>query len=523
MMKAQPNRTMTVLILTAIISFCAHAQPGLLWEKSYGGSMNDWVAATSPAPDGGLVFAGYSNSNDGDVTGNHGGFDWWVARIDSSGSLLWKKTLGGSAGDQLYDICPTSDGGYALAGYTSSNDGDVTGNHGNADYWVVRLDAQGGIVWKKTYGGSGRDYGFAIAQSGSGFIVAGISQSSDGDVAGNYGSDDYWVLQLDLAGNILWEKNLGGTGTEGAFCDIIPLSGGGFALAGKSRSSNYDLTQNQGESDFWIVKMSGTGVIQWQKSLGGSESEQLYSIVEMAGGDLVACGTTGSTNGDVTGNNGNSDIWVVRLSANGQLQWQQCLGGTNYDNGAQLLHLQGGKLLIAGTSRSSDGDISQNHGGSDYWLAQLDNAGNLMWEQNWGGTLNDRANAVTLATDGKLYVAGDAKSSDVDVSFNHGLDDMWVLRLHLPGIATAVASLEVSSACISPNPVAPGMPVKFSGHRSPQAQLTLFDQAGRCVYSGPMQDNIFSKHLSLQAGIYIYQETDPQTQRQVTGRLVISR
>ena len=135
--------------------------------------------------------AGYTFSNDGDVSGNHGAYDYWVVKLNSSGDILWQICLGGTNVDVAYSIQQTSDGGFIVAGYTCSNEGDVSGNHGNSDYWVVKLNSSGTIEWQKCLGGTDGDYAYSIQQtSDGGFIVAGLTGSNDGDVSGNHGGSD---------------------------------------------------------------------------------------------------------------------------------------------------------------------------------------------------------------------------------------------------------------------------------------------------------------------------------------------
>ena len=172
------------------------------WQKCLGGSAHDNATSIQQTSDGGYIVAGNTFSNDGDVTGYHGGDDYWVVKLDSNGNMKWQKCLGGSYGDCAKYIQQTSDGGYIVAGYTFSNDGDVTGLHGDSDYWVVKLDSNGNIKWQKCLGGSGNEGASSIQQArDGGYIIAGASNYSDGDVTGNHGGYDSWIVKLDANGN----------------------------------------------------------------------------------------------------------------------------------------------------------------------------------------------------------------------------------------------------------------------------------------------------------------------------------
>lgn len=193
----------------------------LLWQKCLGGTGQDIANAVVLATDGGIVVAGDSKSNDGDVTGHHGSIDFsdgWVVKLHNDTLIEWQLSLGGSANDNLTSIINTSDGGYLCAGFTKSADGDITNNHGNADIWVVKLSANGQLAWSKTYGGSNKDQAVSVLQtSDGGYVVAATTQSTDGDVQpwirAQDNSEHAWIVKLDSSGQIVWQKTVDQGGT----------------------------------------------------------------------------------------------------------------------------------------------------------------------------------------------------------------------------------------------------------------------------------------------------------------------
>ncbi|PVW16341.1 T9SS type A sorting domain-containing protein [Marixanthomonas spongiae] len=231
------------------------ASGNITWENNYGGSDSDSLRDIEPTSDGGYIATGFTLSNDGDVSGNHGAEDYWVIKLSATGVLQWQKTLGGSSEDQSHNVGQASDGGYFITGFSSSNDGDVTNNHGMKDIWVVKLNATGSIIWQKTYGGSNEDWGYGALHTSDGVnVIVGASASLDGDVGGNYGESDTWIVRLDNSGALLWEKNMGGSLSE--YGEAIGLTNdGGYIVASEARSNDGDVSGNHGDSDYWAVKL----------------------------------------------------------------------------------------------------------------------------------------------------------------------------------------------------------------------------------------------------------------------------
>ncbi|MHA1651797.1 MAG: hypothetical protein ACTSYB_16515, partial [Candidatus Helarchaeota archaeon] len=192
---------------------------------------------------------------------NHGGYDFWVVKLSSTGVIEWQKCLGGSNNDWVYSVQQTADGGYIVAGFTVSNDGDVSGNHDGedfCDFWVVKLSSTGVIEWQKCLGGSNYERAYSVQQTADGgFIVAGETKSNDGDVSGNHGGYDFWVVKLSSTGVIEWQKCLGGINDEGAY-SVQQTADGGYIVAGYTDSNDGDVSGKHGvcACDFWVVKLS---------------------------------------------------------------------------------------------------------------------------------------------------------------------------------------------------------------------------------------------------------------------------
>ncbi|MDR3272603.1 MAG: T9SS type A sorting domain-containing protein, partial [Flavobacteriaceae bacterium] len=475
--------------------------PAIEWQKCLGGSGGDMASSIQQTSDGGYIVAGITNSNDGDVSGNHGNSDGWVVKLNPSGEIDWQKCLGGSDYDSASSIQQTSDGGYIVAGRTSSNDGDVSGNHGgNSDGWVVKLDASGAVQWQKCLGGSNSEVFNAIQQtSDGGYIVAGYTNSNDGDVSGNHGSDDFWVVKLNASGELLWQKCLGGSGQDSVY-SIQQTSDGGYIAAGFTTSNDGDVSGfHGGYYDGWVVKLDASGNLLWQKCLGGSGFEDwAYSIQQTSDGGYIVAGYTSSNDGDVSGFHGGYDGWVVKLDTSGKLLWQKCLGGSDWDFLYSIQQTSDGGYIVAGYTISNDGDVSENNGNyHEAWIVKLDASENLLWQKCLGGSYYEVFNSIQQTSDGGYIVAGFTNSYDGDVSGNHGDLDGWVVKLAPDNLGTEELSVNAKIG-VYPNPV---RDVLHFTSKEPVLKAEIFDLNGRLIKTAEVFNNQLSVS-SLSKGIY---------------------
>lgn len=350
-------------------------------------------------------------------------------------SIQWQKTLGGILDEDSFSIAKTSDGGSIVVGTSTSSDGDVTQNKGFEDIWVVKLSSTGTIQWQKNYGGSDVDEGNCIIQtSDGGFAIAGTSNSTDADVTGNHQGSDMWVLKLNSTGVIQWQKSLGGTGNDMGH-SILQNTDGSFVVAGFHDSYDGDVTVNQGMGDMWIVKLSSTGALVWQKSIGGTEGDIAKSIVGTSDGGYVVVGLTFSNTIDVSGNHGGSDVWVVKLNSVGNIQWQKALGGSNDDEGTSVSLGTDGGIYIAGIVDSNDGNVTGYLGNYDYWVVKLNSTGVLQWQYTLGGSFYDRAFGIIGTSDSGCVVTGSSQSTNGDLDLSNDFNgNYWLVKLNNAGV-----------------------------------------------------------------------------------------
>ncbi len=432
------------------ISFKVQAQSSIQWQKCLGGDDSDIASSTQQTSDGGYIVAGSTLSKNGDVIGNHGLFDLWVVKLDGSGIIQWEKALGGSNIDYASAVRQTNDGGYIVVGETTSNDGDINGFHGDKDAWIVKLSNIGAIEWQKALGSSGWDNARSVELTADGgYMVAGQAGLNDGDVSGNHGGLDFWVVKLNSVGDIEWQKPLGGSSDDNAL-SIKSSSDGGYIVVGETRSNDGDVSGFNGNVDFWVAKLNSSGDIEWQNALGGSGLDVASDVVETSDGFMV-CGYVGSHNsGDVTGHHSSLDYWIVKLTKMGDLVWQKCFGGNNFDYARSIIQTYDGNFVIAGEVKSVDGDVEGNYGIQMIWILKLNPMGELIWKKILGGTEGENCGSIQQTSDGGYILGGLSWSNNGDVSGNHGRSDFWVVKLSPESSPTT----EVQSAPlkIHPNP-----------------------------------------------------------------------
>ncbi len=479
------------------------AQPAVQWQKTLGGTDLDEARCIHQTDDSGYIIVGNTLSNNGDVLGNHGGWDFWVVKMSSTGSIQWKKTLGGTNNDWPYTIQQTTDGGYIVAGFSESSNGDVSNNHGEKDAWLIKLSNTGTVQWEKAYGGSAWESANSIQQtSDGGYVFAGIAQSSDGDVSGVHGDLDFWVVKINGQGDIEWQKALGGTGEDIAN-SIKQTSDGGYIVTGRTSSNDGDVSYNHGNVDYWVVKINSAGIIEWQKSLGGTSTEVSFDINQTINGEYIVIGYSSSSNGDISGHHGGKDIWVVRLNNEGEIVWQKSLGGSDQDWGYSIALTSGDGCILAGGTRSSDGDVLGNHGFDDIWLVKLNVLGELEWQRTLGGSQSEVCFSFQQTNDNGYALCGYTWSTDGDVSGLHALSDFWTVKLSPESSPTSEAQTQPLK--IHPNPAQKSIFLTIP-IQEPILSICISDLLGREVsrqqFSGMEAASIEMDIAALEKGFY---------------------
>jgi len=371
--------------------------------KAIGGPAGEAGKSLIQTSDGGYAIAGTTTSF------GAGGWDVYVVKLDANGNLQWTKTIDGQASEEGNSLTQTSDGGYAITGSYDIVDGEVY----TGDVYVVKLDAKGNLQWTKTIGGPGYEIGFSLIQTADGgYAIAGSTQSFGA------GQLDVYAVKLDANGNLQWTKTIGGPGIEEGY-SLIQTADGGYAIAGETYSFG------AGEKDVYVVKLDANGNLQWTKTIGGPESEEGNSLIQTSDGGYAIAGTYGLV--DYEGIHP-VDVYVFKLDANGNLQWTKTIGGPDSEEGNSLIQTSDGGYAIAGKTNSFGA------GGYDVYVVKLDAHGNLQWTKTIGGPSYEIGYSLIQTSDGGYAIAGYTES------FSAGETDVCIVKLDKNGNACCAVS-----------------------------------------------------------------------------------
>ncbi len=431
------------LLLYTLLHVCvdAHAQitpPSILWKKTLGGTLNETLNSTYETTDGGYILGGQTTSANGDVQGTRKGtFDAWVVKIDANGGIEWQKDFGGSRDDIVMSVKETSDQGFIVEGYTASTDGDFSSNHGGTDIFVIKLSKNGSIEWIKCFGGTlDEKSGEIVVSSEGGYLLTGSATSFNGDLLGQSPTDaDAWVLKISNTGIIQWQKLFGGAFTD--FCRASKqLPDKNYVVA-----SNIGTTSGANQREDILVSMiKPNGSIASQKSYGGTRQEFASSLELTPDGGFVILGKTNSNNGDITKNQGDFDVWVLKMDVSGNVQWQKTFGGSGVDGGVATetwgnIHATDDDgYIFTSSTNVTNGDVSlpiSSWSGSQprVWVVKLDCKQNIQWQKVLGGNSGDYGIFAKQNSDQSYFITANAASNDGDVVGNKGSRDFWFVKI----------------------------------------------------------------------------------------------
>jgi hypothetical protein len=376
-------------------------------------------------------------------------FSWLLFSVVSQAQeILWEKSYGGKHAEYLFDAIPTPDYGFILAGSSISgkSGNKESKSNGDFDYWLWKMNESGDLDWQKSFGGDGTDLlqSIAITKDG-GFILAGTSTSgiSEYKKQACKGNEDNWIIKLDAKGNEMWQTTIGGFGQE-KVSKVLVLKDGSYLIAGSSSSykdeslsAEDQLTAKSenafGNLDYWLVKLNKEGKIVWQKTFGGTYRDELQSVIQTNDGTLLA---GGYSNSPISGNKtaeafGLGDFWVIALDADGNQKWQTSFGGTQDDQLSCMLNTQNNGYLIAGSSDSAASSSKQkgSEKGSDFWILNFNENHEHLWQQTFNYGSNDVLTSIIENDDQTFLIAGYAQSEKNGKKDQDGINDYIALKI----------------------------------------------------------------------------------------------
>ena len=396
------------------------------WQADFGGTQNDYLFNVVQGTDGNYLLAGtsFSGISGNKTNGNLGDGDFWIIKVNTNGVKVWERTFGGNSLDDLFAAQATADGGFILGGssFSGISGNKTNANLGNSDFWLVKVSATGTKQWERVFGGTSADDLYNIqTTSDGGYILVGRTASgiSGNKTNANFGSFDIWVIKTDANGNKQWEQELGGTAEDYAY-SVLTTTDGGYLVGGTSQSGvsgNKTLPSFGafGSHDYWIVKLEGNGNKQWEQVFGGTDYDEINVVLKTTDGGYVIAGSSASAAGGnkVQDNFGGYDFWLIKLNASGLTQWERVYGGVNDDEFLNTIQqTSDGGFMLLGTawSGASGNRTNTSLGASDYWMVKVNSVGAKQWEQAFGGINEDYPWSLLVTSDGGYLLAGHSES-----------------------------------------------------------------------------------------------------------------
>ena len=485
-------------------------------QKDIGTVADEYIQTSIKLSDNNYLISAYTYGGaSGDkTTASYGNCDAWILKVDPYNVVLWQKSFGGSLLDEILSVTETPEGDILL-GITSNSgiSGNKTvANYGTYDYWVVKLDPNGNVIWQKDYGAIDSDdiYDIVIL-SDSNYLLTGTSESNiGGDKTENsFGGDDFWIVSIDSSGTILWDKTIGGDAIESGISTFYNQNNSLIYFVGSSTSNiSGNKTENGfGLNDFWVVSMNLNGQIINQKTFGGTLNDISSKIVCNSFNEVFIVGYSES---DISGNKtasnfGDYDFWVIKLSSDLNSIADYSYGGTNTDGASGILINSNDELLICGTSSSGISGVKNEitRGSFDCWIISVDQMnGNINWQKTIGGNLSDGASTIFEMINSYKIVgnSGSGVSADKTVG-TKGLTDFWLFDLDK---SVSVQSLNAQEIEIYPNPFTDVVRVQnaITGH------YQLLDTKGAFLLSGQVSPFFEINLFGYPSGVYFLQMTD---------------
>ncbi|MFN3773465.1 T9SS type A sorting domain-containing protein [Cloacibacterium normanense] len=536
----------------ALVGMVTYGQE-VTWQRNIKSNTQDFLSQLTITIDGQILLSGstiQTNQQAVSSSNQNNGYDFHVLKMNQQGQTVWEKYFGGIQHDFLTTTVSTQEGGFLLAGTSYSDEGLQKKNKskGGSDIWLIRLDENGDEQWQKTLGTEVDEEAKSVIQTTDlGYYVAGNVQSKKGA----FGSKDVLLVKLDKNGKIINQLYLGGKGLEEVE-KIIPTKDGGALVGIYSRSSKMEnekmrtekessldeeskeetnlannqpstknhqqttkesnssilipttyqpkTTEHYGEGDFWVVKLSKEGKVEWEKSFGGKEDDHLRTLADTDTGFIIAGESRSSSSGNKKSNiKEGTDLWVIALNKLGEEQWQK---GFNFKNRDVLMSLNtindatGNKAkgFLLGGYTQAEGKVQKND--ETFWMLYVDNKGEEVWRKYVEGKekkQEERLVDAQLNRDGSYVLAGTSAEE-------LGKENWKIVKL---GDKQVEQLIEKQDMRIYPNPVTDYCYVEI-GIAFKEATINVYDMTGKLAYQTKTKNSVTKINTArLPQGSYI--------------------
>jgi hypothetical protein len=356
-----------------------------LWQKTYGSSEVDYATCIINTFDGGFAVSGYKYSIPG-----ANNYDICLLKLRQDGSLQWVRTFGGANEENAFCVIQTSDSSYVVAGSTKSF------GQGYEDMLIVKLNSAGELIWARTIGGTEMDVATTLKQTAdSGYILAGYSAS--------HAVNGLMIVKISESGNVVWSKIVGNASDGWLSSSIILTADGGYGIA-------CTIDSVHGRSDMCFIIINELGLLKWSWVIGGTEDDQAFSVCQTRDNGYALAGFSNSFGA------GNPDLYIVKLSVAGNLEWTRTIGGWNDDYGISIMNSADGNLIIAGECATF------GNGWFDMYIIKLDTKGRLLWNKTVGGIEIEAIRSIVSEYEGGYVAVGRT------YSFGSGESDMFLVK-----------------------------------------------------------------------------------------------
>ncbi len=350
-------------------------------------------------------------------------------------NLEASRVFGGNSSDEAKDIKVNSTKtALFLGARTFSNDGDIPENAGASDFWIMKMGLDGSPIWNKTFGGlSDDDLEVVLPHPDGGTLAFGTTRNSQGLFGTLLGNTGGWLMRTNSNGSIIDGQIFGGTIAETAVDAFRHISGEITMTLSASSPILYGA-QNNGILDVWVVHVNPTLNNQWSALLGGTGIDIPNAITGDINGYTYIAATSDSNLPGLSMNAGGTDLWIIKLDQSGQMVWQQTFGGSNDDKASDIIVHPNGDVYVIAHSSSDDGDFNSNYGINDLWILKLNGEdGTSKGIYHYGGSGNDYDAKFEFANENQIVITANSTSSDIDLTGNKGFGDAWSFITNLDG------------------------------------------------------------------------------------------